>query len=235
MIVAVIAMRMVQLTAHEVIDMVAMRYGLVPAVCTVLMRATDFRCAAHGVFGADINHMFVNVIPMHMMKMAVVKIIDMAIMANRGVSAVWSVLMGVVGMVLLGTGGHDTSSFIFQFSIVAVPVVHLFVEDILPKSLCKAGALLVVGSGTAAMSDSKLHLATCAPRVSPWAKIRQRIARSMRLERLTASAFYEGPRRQIRGGPGLLPKQASWLSLGVASPHWCRSSPSLSGLRLWEQ
>jgi hypothetical protein len=112
MIVTVLAMRMVQLAAYEVIDMVTMRYGFVPAVWTVLMRATGFRGAPHGIFGADRNHMFVDVILMHVVKMAVVKIVHMAIMANRGVSAVWAVLMGVVGMVLLGAGGHDTVSFI---------------------------------------------------------------------------------------------------------------------------
>jgi hypothetical protein len=38
--------------------------------------------------------MFVDVILMHMVKMAVVKIVDMPVMANRGVSAVWAMLMG---------------------------------------------------------------------------------------------------------------------------------------------
>jgi len=40
----------------------------------------------------------------------------MAIMANCGVSAVWAVLMGVVGMVLLGAGGHDTLSSVSNFN-----------------------------------------------------------------------------------------------------------------------
>ena len=105
MIIAVITMRMVQLAAYQVIDMVAVRYGFVAAVWTVLMRATDFRRATHGIFGADRDHMFVDVILMHMVKMAVVKIVDMAIMANRGVSAVGTVLMGMVGVMLLDARG----------------------------------------------------------------------------------------------------------------------------------
>jgi len=61
--------------------------------------------------------MFIDVILMHMMKMAVVKIVHMAVIAYRCVSAVWAVLMGVVGMVLLGAGGHDTvSSIISNFN-----------------------------------------------------------------------------------------------------------------------
>src|SRR6476661_6779625 len=93
-----------------------MRYCFVSAVWAVLMRAAGFRRAAHGICGAHRNHMFVNVILMHMVKMAIVKIVHMAVMANRGVSAVWAVLMGVVGMVLLGAGGHDTLSSISNFN-----------------------------------------------------------------------------------------------------------------------
>jgi HAD superfamily hydrolase (TIGR01509 family) len=50
--------------------------------------------------------MFVHVILVHMMKMAVVKIIHMAVMANRGVPAFQAMLMSVIGM-LLGAGCHD--------------------------------------------------------------------------------------------------------------------------------
>ena len=53
---------------------------------------------------------------MHMVKMVVVKIVHMAVMANRGVSAVWAALMGVVGMALLGAGDHDTLSSISNFN-----------------------------------------------------------------------------------------------------------------------
>src|SRR6476661_3895165 len=93
-----------------------MRYCFVSAVWAVLMRAACFRRAAHGICGAHRNHMFVNVILMHMVKMALVKIVHMAVMANRGVSAVWAVLVGVVGMALLGARGHDTLSSIFNFN-----------------------------------------------------------------------------------------------------------------------
>ncbi|MGH9548929.1 MAG: hypothetical protein ACRD3W_06115 [Terriglobales bacterium] len=121
MIVAVVTVRMMQLALYEVINMVAMRDGFVSAVWTVVMRTTDFRRAAHGICSAHSDHMFVDVIPMHMVKMAVVKIVYMTIMANRGVSAVWAVLMGMVGMVVLGAGGHDTHSSIFNLNW-AVPL-----------------------------------------------------------------------------------------------------------------
>jgi hypothetical protein len=51
--------------------------------------------------------MFVHVILVHMMKMAVVKIIHMVVMANRGVPAFQAMLMSVIGMMLLGAGCHD--------------------------------------------------------------------------------------------------------------------------------
>jgi hypothetical protein len=43
---------------------------------------------------------------MHVVEMAVVKIIHVAPMTNGGVSTIRAMLMGVVGMVLLGTCVH---------------------------------------------------------------------------------------------------------------------------------
>jgi hypothetical protein len=51
--------------------------------------------------------MFVHVILVHMVKMAIVKIVHMAVMANRDVPAFRAMLMSVVGMMLLGAGRHD--------------------------------------------------------------------------------------------------------------------------------
>ncbi len=45
-----------------------------------------------------------------MVEMAVVKIIHMAVMANRGVPAFRAMLMSVVGMVFLGACGHRRCS-----------------------------------------------------------------------------------------------------------------------------
>src|SRR6185369_10879770 len=49
------------------------------------------------------------------------KIVDMAIMADRGMSTVWAVLMGMVGMMLFGTSGHDFSSIIQGTRPVSAP------------------------------------------------------------------------------------------------------------------
>ena len=50
--------------------------------------------------------MLINMIPMHVMKMAIMEIIDMAIMADRGMPTIGTMLVGVIGMMLFGAGGH---------------------------------------------------------------------------------------------------------------------------------
>ena len=106
-----IAMGMVQPAVDEIVDMVAMRHLLMSTVWTVRMWAAKLRRAFHGVCGVDRDDVFVHVIPMHMVQMAAVKIIDMALVANRGVSAIGAMLMGVVGVVLLRACGHWRGSF----------------------------------------------------------------------------------------------------------------------------
>jgi hypothetical protein len=50
--------------------------------------------------------MFVHVILVHVVEMAIVQIVYMAVMANRGVPAFRAMHMSVVGMVFLGASGH---------------------------------------------------------------------------------------------------------------------------------
>jgi len=50
--------------------------------------------------------MLVNVILVHVVEMAIVKIVHMAVMANCSVPAIRAMLMSVVGVVFLGTSGH---------------------------------------------------------------------------------------------------------------------------------
>ena len=95
MIVAMITVRMVQPAAYEIVDMVTMRHLFMSA-------AVDLRRAVHGICGVDRDDMFVHVILVHMVEMAVVKIIHMAVMANRGVPACGAMLVSVVGMMFFG-------------------------------------------------------------------------------------------------------------------------------------
>jgi hypothetical protein len=72
MVVAMIAVRMVQAPVHEVIDVVAMRNGFVSASRAMRVRAASLRSAVRGIGSADGDGMLVDMIPMHVVKMPVV-------------------------------------------------------------------------------------------------------------------------------------------------------------------
>jgi hypothetical protein len=101
-----IAVRMVQPTVYKIVDMVTMRHRFVPAIWTVCVRAMDFRCALHGICGVDRDGVLIHVILVHVVEMAIMKVIHMAVMANRSVSAILTVLMSVVGVLFLGACSH---------------------------------------------------------------------------------------------------------------------------------
>jgi hypothetical protein len=107
-----IAVWMVQSAVDKIVDVVAMWHLLMSAVWTVFVRAVDLRRAFHGICCVDCDDMLVHVIPMHMVEMAVVKIIHVAPMANGDVSTIRAMLMGVVGMVFLGTCVHCRRSLL---------------------------------------------------------------------------------------------------------------------------
>jgi hypothetical protein len=116
-IIAMIAVRMVQPAVDEIIDMVAMRDLFMSTVWTVCMCAVELRRAGRGICATDRNDMFVDVILVHVVEMAIVQIIDVAVMANRGVPAIRAMLMRVVGVVVLGASGHrQCSSLVLNLS-----------------------------------------------------------------------------------------------------------------------
>lgn len=106
-----IAMRMMKPAIDEVIDVITMRYGFMTAIGAVLMSTVHLRRTLDGICGVHGNHMFVNMILVHMVQMPIVQVINMAVVANRSVSAVGTVPMSVVGMLLLGAGCHDIPPF----------------------------------------------------------------------------------------------------------------------------
>lgn len=106
MIVAVVAVLVMQVAADQVIGVVAVGNRLMAAVGAVLVAALVFsaamiRRAAFGIAVADADAVFVYVVAMHVMQVAVVQIIDVTVVAHRGVPAVGAVgvrmtFMGVV-------------------------------------------------------------------------------------------------------------------------------------------
>jgi hypothetical protein len=96
MIIAMVAVRVVQSAVNKVINMIAVRNFRVPAI-----RAMDVLpvvplpvpLAFIWIVGVNGNRMFVDVVAVGMTQMAAVKIIHVAFMFHRGVSAVWAVNM----------------------------------------------------------------------------------------------------------------------------------------------
>jgi hypothetical protein len=72
MVVAMVAMRMMQTSVHEVIDMIAMRNGFMSAIRAVRVRAVGLGRAVHGIGAAEGDNVLVNMIPVHAVEMAVV-------------------------------------------------------------------------------------------------------------------------------------------------------------------
>ena len=98
MIVAVFAMRVVQMIADPVIDMVAMRHRVMAAAGTVNMTgfmpgAAMVRGAAFRVLARHREHVLVAVIAVRVVQMAVVQVIDMAVMAHGLMPAAGAVAM----------------------------------------------------------------------------------------------------------------------------------------------
>jgi hypothetical protein len=106
-----ITMGMMQSAVYKIVDMVTMRHRFMSAVWTVRVRAVDLRRALQRICCADRDDMFIHVILVHVVEMAIVQIVHMTVMANRSVSAVRAMLVSVVGVVFLGTGGHWPCSF----------------------------------------------------------------------------------------------------------------------------
>jgi hypothetical protein len=81
----------------------------------------------HGICAADRDDMFVDMIPVHVVEMAVVKIVNMGVMANSRVPTGRAMLVGMVGMVRLGAGDHE-----IPLPLVCNPV-HCFSGYILSR------------------------------------------------------------------------------------------------------
>jgi hypothetical protein len=117
MVVAMVPMGMVQPSIHEVIDMVPMGHGFVPAGRAMLVRAGRLRCALYGIDRVDRDDMLINVILVRVMQMAIVKIIDVVAMLDSRMPTVGTMCVAMVDMMLLGTGSH--SLFPFSLGILA--------------------------------------------------------------------------------------------------------------------
>ena len=115
MVVTMIAMGVVQLSIHQVVGVVPMRDSFVTAswavpVARVVAAHASVLRAFIGVGSAHLEHMLVDVIFVRVMQVPVVKIINMAIVPNSGVTAPGAVHMGMVGMSGMIFGTHGVGS-----------------------------------------------------------------------------------------------------------------------------
>ena len=104
MVVAVVAVRVVQVAITEVVSVVAMRYGFVSAAGAVYM--SRFVAVAVMIWGADVrvggadgDAVFIDVVAVRVVQVAVVQVINVAFVFDGGVTAIRAVLVFVVGVV----------------------------------------------------------------------------------------------------------------------------------------
>ena len=103
-VVAVVAVRVVQVAIDEVIDVVAMWHRFVAAAGAVdvsgfVAAAVVVGRAGVRVGGADGDAVFIDVVAMRVVQVAVVQVIDVAVVLDGGVAAARAVLVRVVGVV----------------------------------------------------------------------------------------------------------------------------------------
>ncbi len=101
MVVAVTLVRMVQVALHKIVDMVAVRHGLMATVCT--MRMLGIMAVAYMAIGAvvrvgrcHVKFVLVDVTFVRVMHVAVVQKVCMVIVLDGRVSAVFAMLVGVI-------------------------------------------------------------------------------------------------------------------------------------------
>jgi hypothetical protein len=103
MIIAVVAVRMMQVSLDQIIGMVPVRHGFMAAaramtMSRIMTAAAVVRRAALGIRGAHFNDVLVDMILVRMMQMAVMKIIDVSLMPDRDMPAARSMDMGMIGV-----------------------------------------------------------------------------------------------------------------------------------------
>ena len=100
-VVAMAVVRMMQVSINEIINMITMRNGCMAAVGAMnVLLVVAFRAkrAFVGICGTDRDDVFVHVVAMRMMQMAVVKIIQMPVMHDGDMPAIFAVDMRMIGV-----------------------------------------------------------------------------------------------------------------------------------------
>jgi hypothetical protein len=104
-----IAVRVVQVIADQIVDMVAVRHGFVAARWTVLVSrvvtgAAMRRRASVRICVTHVDAVLVDMVFVRVMQVPVMQVIDMTIVLDGGVTASLAVLMCVSGMYCVRAG-----------------------------------------------------------------------------------------------------------------------------------
>jgi hypothetical protein len=104
-------MRRVSVCAVEVVDVILVGDGLMSATVPVGVVVN---------LGGDVcaHRVLVVVIPVQVMRMAIVEVVDVSIMLHRDVATGWPVVVVVIGVCRVG--GHEIASFPESF-LVSIP------------------------------------------------------------------------------------------------------------------
>ena len=124
MVVAMVAVRVVQVAVDQVVDVVTVRDGFVAAtgamdVAGLVAAAFVLGRAAVRVGGRDGDHVLVDVVAMRMVQVAVVQVIDMAVMADGRVAAA-----GAMGVVMVGVMGQLAFAHDDLLSVIANAIIY---------------------------------------------------------------------------------------------------------------
>ena len=119
MVVAVTAVRMMQVIANPVIGVVAVRDRLVATTWAVDMggvvtAAAVTRGAAVRVLGRYLDHVLVDVTLVRVMEMTFMQVVDVPLVAHRRVAAPGTVLMRMTGMLVRRAASHEFLPFHFR-------------------------------------------------------------------------------------------------------------------------
>jgi hypothetical protein len=76
--------------------------------------------ALHGIGGRNRDDMFIHMVIVHVVEMAIMEIVDVAVMVDCCMPAVGTMLVSMVRMMFFGAGGHGVLPFWLRFEAMAV-------------------------------------------------------------------------------------------------------------------
>lgn len=103
MIIAMVAMRMMQMPVHQIVDMVAVRYGLMPTPRSMHMPglvsgAAMIRRAAIGILRRHFDRVLVDMVAVRMVQVPVVQKVHVVAMADGRMPTAGPVLVRMIGV-----------------------------------------------------------------------------------------------------------------------------------------